>query len=47
MGFVLEKTGGVFACVPECTFAAGVVNYESYLCECSEGFQAVASRDAF
>eukprot|EP01052_Picozoa_sp_SAG31_P034444 SAG31_NODE_4027_length_3652_cov_3.901773_2_plen_48_part_00 len=37
MGFVMEKLGGDFACVPECVFAGGVVNYESYLCECSEG----------
>ncbi len=47
MGFVQEKIGGDFACVPECVFAGGFVNYETYLCECSEGFQASGDLDAF
>ena len=47
MGFVMEKIGGKFACVPECVFAGGVVNYNSFLCECSEGFQASESLDGF
>ena len=47
MGFVMEKIGDSFACVPECVFAGGVVNYDSFLCECSEGFQASESLDGF
>ena len=29
MGFVVEKVGSGFACVPECVFAGGVVNYDT------------------
>ena len=43
-GFLMEKVGRTFVCVPECSFSQGVVDYGTLRCTCADGFEATATR---